>query len=162
MLEKGTLVNFKRIIFAHSGLKLQEKFIEAQQDVKYRQKACVKALEEFKISRSMDTIICVNSGGVILRECTLSLKSIPNKLNQKFAALVSFPGTSVNLIGCEFIGNETDHTAGTITINSNLQCSNTKFSNFKQGAMHVISKMYNRVVIQNCDIFSCSLVGIYL
>lgn len=36
MLEKGTLVNFKRIIFAHSGLKLQEKFIEAQQDVKYR------------------------------------------------------------------------------------------------------------------------------
>ena len=62
----------------------------------------------------------MNSGGVILRECTLSLKSIPNKLNQKFAALVSFPGTSVNLIGCEFIGNETDHTAGTITINSNL------------------------------------------
>jgi hypothetical protein len=56
----------------------------------------------------MDTVICVNSGGVILRECTLSLKSIPNKLNQKFVTVVSFPSTSVNLIGCEFIGNETD------------------------------------------------------
>jgi hypothetical protein len=162
MLEKGTLVNFKRIIFAHSGLKLQEKFIEAQQDVKYRQKACTKGLQEFNISRSMDTVICVNSGGVILRECVLSLKSIPNKLNQKFTSLVSFPSTSVNLIGCEFIGNETDHTAGVISINSNFQCSNTKFSNFKQGAMHIICKRYNRVVIQNSDIFNCQLVGIYL
>ena len=36
LLEKGQLVNFKRIIFAHSGLKLQEKFVEAQQDVHYR------------------------------------------------------------------------------------------------------------------------------
>lgn len=68
----------------------------------------------------MDTVICVNSGGVILRECILSLKSIPNKLNQKFTSLVSFPSTSVNLIGCEFIGNETDHTAGVISINSNF------------------------------------------
>lgn len=56
----------------------------------------------------MDTVVCVNSGGVILRECVLSLKSIPNKLNQKFAAVVSFPQTSVNFIGCDFIGNETD------------------------------------------------------
>ena len=81
MLEKGQLVNFKRIIFAHSGLKLQEKFVEAQQDVHYRQRACSKGLAEFKISRNMDTVVCVNSGGVILRECVLSLKSIPNKLN---------------------------------------------------------------------------------
>lgn len=43
-LGKGELVVFKRIIFAHSGIKLSEKFKEAQQDVKYRPKACVKAL----------------------------------------------------------------------------------------------------------------------
>ena len=35
-LQKGQLINFKRIIFAHSGIKLMEKFSEAQQDVKYR------------------------------------------------------------------------------------------------------------------------------
>ena len=29
-LEKGQLINFKRIIFAHSGMKLFEKFKEAQ------------------------------------------------------------------------------------------------------------------------------------
>ena len=28
--------------------------------------------------------------------------------------------------------------------------------------MHIISKRYNRVVIQNSDIFACMLVGIYL
>ena len=80
-LEKGQLVSFKRIIFAHSGIKLAEKFKEAQQDVKYRANACVKSLAEFDIARNMDSIICVNSGGVILRECTLTLKSIPNRLN---------------------------------------------------------------------------------
>ena len=119
-MEKGQLVNFKRIIFAHSGIKLTEKFKEAQQDVKYRQKACVKALAEFDIARDMDSILCVNSGGVIMRECVLTLKSIPNRLNQKFTALISFPSPSINLIGCDFIGNETDHTTGAITINSNV------------------------------------------
>lgn len=80
-LEKGQLVNFKRIIFAHSGMKLSEKFKEAQQDVKYRPKPCVKSLGEFDIARDMDSIICVNSGGIIIRECVLTLKSIPNRLN---------------------------------------------------------------------------------
>jgi len=122
----------------------------------------VKSLAEFDIARDMDTIICVNSGGVILRECTLTLKSIPNRLNQKFAALVGFPTTSINLINCDFIGNETDHTAGVISINANLQVSNCRLSNFKQGAMHVVSKRDNRVVVQNCHIFSCALVGLYL
>ena len=32
-LQKGQVVNFKRIIFAHSGMKLMEKFKEAEQDV---------------------------------------------------------------------------------------------------------------------------------
>ena len=80
-LEKGQLINFKRIIFAHSGIKLMEKFKEAQQDVKYRQNACVKALEEFEIARDMDCIFAVNSGGCILRECILTLKTVPKKLN---------------------------------------------------------------------------------
>lgn len=74
-------MNFKRIIFAHTGIKLMEKFKEAQQDVKYRENACVKSLSEFDLARNMDCIVAVNSGGVILRECTLTVKSIPNRLN---------------------------------------------------------------------------------
>jgi hypothetical protein len=107
-LEKGQLVTFKRITFAHTGIKLGENILEAMMDVKFRNKACVKALQEFEISRNMDTIVCLNSGGIILRECQLTLRSIPNRLNQKFSAVVTFPQTSINLIGCEFIGNETD------------------------------------------------------
>jgi len=77
------LINFKRIIFAHSGIKLSENFKEAiaPLDIKYRPKACVKSLEEFDIARGMDSIVCVDTGGIILRECTLTAKSIPNKLN---------------------------------------------------------------------------------
>ena len=110
----------------------------------------------------MDCVICLNSGGIILRECVISLNTIPNNLKQKFAACVSFPQTSFNFIGCDLIGNEKDHTTGIISINSNAQCSNCRFSNFTQGSMHIISKRYNRVKIQNCEIFNCSLVGMYL
>lgn len=82
---------FKRIIFAHSGIKLPEKFKEALQNIDHRKSACVKALAEFDISRDMDCVVCLNSGGLILRECVLSLKTIPNRLNQKFSAVVTFP-----------------------------------------------------------------------
>jgi hypothetical protein len=75
------LVTFKRIIFAHSGIKLTENFKEAEQDVKYRDRPCVKSLAEYEIKRDMDSIFCINSGGVIVRECVLTLKSIPNRLN---------------------------------------------------------------------------------
>jgi len=161
-LQKGEVVVFKRIIFAHSGMKLTEKFKEAQTNVEYRQEACVKSLAEFDISRNMDCVVCLNSGGIILRECVITLKSIPNRLNQKFAAIVTFPQTTYNFIGCDFIGNETDHTTGIISINSNVQISNCRFSNFTQGAIHIISKRYSRVVLQNNEIFNCSLVGVYL
>lgn len=90
-LDKGKVVIFKRIIFAHSGIKLTEKFKEAMLDVTYRENACVKSLKEFEISRDMDCVFCVNSGGVIVRESVITIKSIPNRLKQKFAAVVSFP-----------------------------------------------------------------------
>jgi hypothetical protein len=107
-LEKGKVVIFKRIVFAHSGIKLTEKFKEAQADVTYRQNACVKGIKEFEISRDMDCVFCINSGGVIVRESVINIKSIPNRLKQKFASVVSFPQTSINFIGCDFIGNETN------------------------------------------------------
>lgn len=161
-LQKGQVVHFKRIVFAHSGIKLTEKFKEAQQDITYRQKPCVKSIAEFDISRDMDCIFCINSGGLILKECILTLKGIPNRLKQKFAAVVSFPQTTFNFIGCDFIGNETDHTSAIISINSNVHISNSRFSLFNQGAIHIISKRYNKVVIQNSEVFNSKFVGIYL
>ena len=90
-LPKGQIVVFKKIIFAHSGMKLTEKKIEALIDVKYRQRACVKSLQEYEISRDMDCVFCLNSGGLILKECTITLKGIPNRLKQKFTAVITFP-----------------------------------------------------------------------
>lgn len=119
-LKKGELVVFKRIIFAHSGIKLTEKMQEAMTTVEYRPHACVKSLEEFDISRDMDCVVCINSGGVILRECTISLNTIPNTLKQKFVAVVAFPQTSFNFIGSDFIGNEKDQTSGILSINANV------------------------------------------
>ena len=110
----------------------------------------------------MDCVICLNSGGIILKECVISLNTIPNNLKQKFSAIVTFPQTTYNLVNCDFIGNEKDHTTGLISINANCQISNCRFSNFTQGAMHIISKRYNRVRVQNCEIFNNQLVGIYL
>ena len=104
-----------------------EKYIEAIQDVKFRPKACVKSLQEFEIGRDMDCILSLNSGGAIFRDCVFTLKSIPNKIKQKFTAISLFPRTSANFVGCEFIGNETDQTAGLMSINANLQVSNSKF-----------------------------------
>ena len=72
-LEKGQLVNFKRIVFAHSGIKLTEKFKEAQTDVKYRDNANVKSLYEFDITRDMDCVFAIQQGGIILRECVITL-----------------------------------------------------------------------------------------
>ena len=51
----------------------------------------MKSLSEFDISRDMDCVICLNSGGIILRECVISLNTIPNNLKQKFVGIVSFP-----------------------------------------------------------------------
>jgi F-box protein 11 len=79
-LDKGKVMTFKRIIFAHSGIKLTEKYKEAMMEVNYRPKMCVKGLAEFDLDRNMDTIVTVNSGGVIMRDCVLSSKSIPNHL----------------------------------------------------------------------------------
>ena len=74
-------MNFKRIVFAHSGIKLTEKFKEAQTDVQYRKSANVKSLHEFDITRDMDTVFAIQQGGIILRECVITLQSIPNNLN---------------------------------------------------------------------------------
>jgi hypothetical protein len=93
----------------------------------------------------MDCVFCINSGGVVVRESVITVKSIPNRLKQKFASVISFPQSSMNFIGCDFIGNETNQTAGILCINGNVQLSNCRFSNFNQGAIHLVNKRYNKV-----------------
>lgn len=49
-----------------------------------QRKANVKAVAEFNIASDMNTIIFVNNGGLIMRNCLLSLRSLPKHVNKTF------------------------------------------------------------------------------
>ena len=64
------------MLLAHSGVDIAAKFKEAllMNDTVFQTKANVKCLQEFEIDKNMNSIIVVESGGVILRGCLLSLR----------------------------------------------------------------------------------------
>ena len=82
-----------------------------------------------------------------MRNCLISLRSLPKNLNQKIPALVSLPNTKVNLVNCEFMGNDTNLTAATIFVNSDIVMSSCRFNNFKSGAIFSVSHSEGQVVI---------------
>lgn len=100
----------------------------------------------------MHSIIIVESGGLILRGCLLSLRyffsskynqifyrSLPRNLRPKIPSLVALPGTKINIVGCEFTGNDCDITAGCLFINADVVMSSCRFHNFKGGAIFTVS-----------------------
>ena len=167
-LESGDFINyvvFKNLTILHSGASIQFKFKEnAPQDPKYCMEAGHKAIREFEINESMDTCVYVASGGVMFRNCTMSLKSHPKKLKSRLAVLVSLPNTLVNLTSCKVIGNETNHNCGCIHINSHVFISDTEFINFNSGGIYILAKPkpVNKVKIMDSTVENCKVVGIYL
>jgi hypothetical protein len=108
--EKEHFVVIKKILLAHSGINIVAKFREVQMagasdegDIK---KANAKFISEFDINRDMNTAILVKRGGLILRNCLISLRSLPKNLNTKIPCFVSLPDSRVNIVNCEFMGNE--------------------------------------------------------
>ena len=158
-------VVFKNLTILHSGASIQFKFKEnAPQEPKYCLEAGKKAIREFEINDDMDTCVYVISGGVMFRNCTISLKSHPKKLKSRIPVLVSLPNTLVNLTSCKVIGNETNHNCGSIHINSDVFISDSEFMNFDSGGIYVLAKPepVNRVKIMDSKITNCKVVGIYL
>lgn len=109
----------------------------------------------------MSSVVLVQRGGLILRNCLISLRSLPKNLNTKVPALVALPNTKINLVNCEFMGNENNITGGCLLINSDAVMSSCKFSGFKAGAIFSVADTANNVVIQDCEISRGSLCGIY-
>jgi hypothetical protein len=72
------------------------------------------------------------------------------------------PGTLLNLNNCEFIGNETNHDSAVICIQSDAHISNSTFTNFGAGAIFTCAKPDNEVIIQDCKISDCTVVGVYV
>ena len=123
-----------------------------------------KVIREFEINQDMDTCVYVKSGGVMFRNCIITLKSLPMNLKSRIPVIVSLPYTLVNLTSCKVIGNETNHNCGSIHINSDVFISDSEFLNFNSGGIYILAKPepVNRVKILDSKISFCKVVGIYL
>ena len=88
----------------------------------------------------MNTVVMVKRGGLILRNCLISLRSLPKNITSKIPCFVSLPDSRVNIVNCEFMGNEASPTAGCIFINSDTVMSSCRFVNFKAGAVYSVAE----------------------
>lgn len=70
-----------------------------------------------------------------MRNCLISLKSLPDNIKSSIVSFVALPGTRINLVSTEFRGNEAILTAGAIMLNAEILMSDCKFHNFKAGAI---------------------------
>lgn len=103
----------------------------------------------------------VKSGGVMLRDCILTLNSMPKKLRSKYPCIVTLPKTFLNMTSCQLLGNNTNHNAACILVNSHVFISDCTFNDFKAGCIYSLGKPHNMVCIQDSSISNCSVVGVY-
>jgi hypothetical protein len=73
-LKENQYVVIKKILLAHSGINIGNKLVNMQVDMNYLRKANVKCLSEFDIQKDMNTVVMVLRGGLIMRNCLLSLR----------------------------------------------------------------------------------------
>jgi hypothetical protein len=155
-------VVFKKIIFMHVGDQIGKKFLEAAPfDIKWEAEINKKAIQEFDIKHSMDCLVMVIEGGVIMRDCQLTLNSMPKRMKSKTPCIVTMPRTFINMTSCELKGNDTNFNTAAIFINSHVFVSDCQFSDFKSGCIFSLGKPHSEVGIQDCTITNCHLVGIY-
>ena len=162
-LETDDYIVFKDLIITHSGMCLSAKFKEnAPNSPKYSMEPSYKCIREFEIKNDMDTICYVKSGGVMFRNCTMTLKSHKKKLKSRIPILVTFPKTFINLTSCKMLGNEENHNAACILMNSDVFISDTTFNDFQAGAIYCLANPDNTVEIQDSQITNCKVMGVYL
>lgn len=162
-LGASDFIVFKDVTICHSGMSLPAKFKEnAPNDPKYCMEGSAKAIREFEINEHSDCCVMVHSGGVLLRNCTLTLKSHQNNLKSRLPAIVALPRTFINLTSCKVLGHDQNHNGGCILINSDAFISDCSFEDFTSGAIFCIAKPDNVVSIQDSQITNCSVNGIYL
>lgn len=150
MKNREDRVVIKRILLAHSGLNLVKKFKSVQERFTFEnpKKANPKTIINFDINKNMDTVVLVRKGCLVMRNCLISLRSLPKNLIQRVPSLVALPHTSVNLINCEFMGNEHNITAGCVFTNcDDVVMSSTTFTHFKGGAVFSVSEENQHTII---------------
>lgn len=112
-------VTIKRIVMAHNGEAIAKYFKElqlAKPDIHKRPN--VKCLKDMKLEPAMNTIILINSGSLLLRNCLLTLQALPKDLTRKVPCLVSLLNTHLSIINCEFVGSKINLTTAIVTVNA--------------------------------------------
>jgi F-box protein 11 len=150
----------KDILVAHFGLNIANKFNEQIKDNEFLT-ANPKYLKQFEIWKDMDCGIMVLGGSIIMRNCLVSLKSLPENIKSMIPALVVMPTSKINIVTTEFRGNESIMTAGIISMNADVLISNSKFHNFKAGAIFVLGASDTNIKVSDSEIAKCGIVGIY-
>jgi hypothetical protein len=93
----------KRIVIAHTGRTIVANYKpEEVEEITGQRKPNVKYLSEFKVEKNMNTCIMVSKGGLILRDCLISMRILPRNLNDKLPAMVALPGTRCNMVNVDF------------------------------------------------------------
>lgn len=109
----------------------------------------------------MDTVVMVLGGNLIMKHSMISLRSLPENIKSSISSFVALPGTRVNMVSCEFRGNEAIMTAGAIMLNSDILMSDCKFYDFKAGALLFNGNNDTSIKISDSEISRCGVVGIY-
>jgi hypothetical protein len=109
----------------------------------------------------MDTVVMVLGGNFILRNSHVSTKPISKNVKVNIPALVAMPGSRLNLIACDFKGNDQIMCAGIITLNADILMSHCTMKNYKGGGLLISGT--NESTIKICDtiISKCGVVGVY-
>lgn len=83
-------------------------------------------------------------------------------MKSKVAAVIAMPRTLINISNCQFNGNETNHDSAVVAVYADLHISKSSFVNFGAGAIWTCAKPDNEVIIQDCTISDCTVVGVFV
>jgi len=165
------VVILKRLVLTHNGEAIAKNFKEMQfPDFRVLTKPNVKVLKEMRIEPSMNTIVLVEHGALFMRDCLLTLSSLPKDLTRNVPALVALPKTHVNIINCEFIGAAGLQTCGIVSMNAtSCVISSSHFKIFRAGAIYSVGveadphrgKRGSEFLLTDSHIEDCQLMGVY-
>ena len=79
-------------MLSHNGEAIVKHFKEMQvPQLDLHNKPNVKCIKDMRIDPNMNTIVVVNKGKVLFRNCLFTLRSLPKDLTRKVPCLVALP-----------------------------------------------------------------------
>lgn len=169
-------VILKQIVLAHTGEAIVKNFKDMQLPKAFtdilKKKPNNKVLREMYLEPDMNTLVMVKSGGILMRNCLLTLRTLPKELKRSVPAFVALPKTHVSIINCDFIGGSGQNlTQALVFMNpSTVILSICRFTRFRGGAVYAVCEAKDPInetrgtefLMQDCKIEEGAITGIYL